>query len=45
MIHKKTAQEIASMKKGGQILSDVLWEVVKAAKPGVSEIELDRLAE
>lgn len=45
MIPKKTAQEIESMQRGGKILSDVLWEVVQAAKPGVSEIELDRLAE
>jgi len=45
MIQVKTAKEIASMKKGGKILSDVLWEVVKAAKPGVTELELDALAE
>lgn len=45
MIHVKTAKEIQSMKTGGKILSDVLWQVMKAAKPGVSELELDALAE
>lgn len=45
MIDIKDTQEIASMKKGGKLLSDVLWEVMKAAKPGVSELELDALAE
>lgn len=45
MIHIKTPQEIAIMKKGGKVLGDVMWEVLKAAQPGVSELELDRLAE
>ena len=45
MIHIKTTQEIDIMRKGGKILSDVMWEVLKAAKPGVSELELDELAE
>lgn len=45
MIQVKTAEEIASMKKGGKILSEVLWEVMKAVKPGVTELELDALAE
>ena len=45
MIHIKTSQEIEIMKKGGKILGDVMWEVLKAAKPGVSELELDKLAE
>lgn len=45
MIDKKTPAEIVSMQKGGKILSDVLWEVMRAAKVGVSEIELDQLAE
>ena len=33
------------MEEGGKILSEVLWEVLDEIKPGVSEIELDRLAE
>ncbi|MGH2613517.1 MAG: type I methionyl aminopeptidase, partial [Rhabdochlamydiaceae bacterium] len=37
--------QIMSMQAGGKILSDVVWEVCKAAKPGVSELELDSLAE
>jgi methionyl aminopeptidase len=45
MIDIKTPEQIESMKKGGKILSDVLWEVMKAAKPGVSELELDSVAE
>lgn len=45
MIDIKTPEEIKQMKIGGKILSDVLYEVVKAAKPGVTEIELDAMAE
>ncbi len=45
MINIKTKDEIKVMQAGGKILSDVMWELVKHVKPGVSEIELDRLAE
>ncbi len=45
MINIKTKEEIKSMQKGGKILSDVMWELVKNVKPGVSELELDALAE
>jgi methionyl aminopeptidase len=45
MIDYKTPEQIEIMKHGGRILSDVLWKVMKAAKPGVSELELDKLAE
>ncbi len=45
MINLKTKDEIKIMQKGGKILSEVMWELVKHVKPGVSEIELDRLAE
>jgi len=45
MIDYKTPQEIEIMKQGGQILSEVLWEVMDALKSGVTEIELDTLAE
>ncbi len=45
MIHIKTQEEIEIMQHGGKILSDVLWEVMHAIKPGVTEDELDKLAE
>ena len=45
MIDIKTREEIEIMAHGGHILSEVLWEVLGNAKPGVSEIELDKLAE
>lgn len=45
MIDLKTKQEIEIMKTGGKILADVLFEVLKNVKVGVSEIELDQLAE
>lgn len=45
MIHYKSPKEIAIMKKGGKILSDVLHEVISHAKSGVTEIELDQMAE
>ncbi len=41
----KTPQEIEIMVRGGKILSETMWEVLKHAKPGVSELELDALAE
>ncbi len=45
MIHYKTAQEIQSMRQGGEILSYVMKKLIEAAEPGISEIELDNLAE
>jgi methionyl aminopeptidase len=45
MIHIKSPDEIEKMRKGGRILGEVLSEVVKAVKPGVTELELDGLAE
>lgn len=45
MINIKTPNEIAIMQKGGRILAKALEEVLKNAKPGVSELELDLLAE
>lgn len=45
MINIKTQKEIEIMKQGGKILADVLWEVLANVKPGVSELELDALAE
>jgi methionyl aminopeptidase len=45
MIHIKNQDQIKSMQKGGKILSDVLWEVLSHVKEGVTEEELDLLAE
>ncbi len=44
MIDIKTKEEIEIMKTGGKILAGVLWEVLGHIKPGVSELELDSLA-
>lgn len=45
MIHIKTPEEIEKMRTSGRILSETLQEVVRAVKPGVTELELDALAE
>lgn len=45
MIDIKTSDEIEKMRIGGMILGEVLSEVIKAVKPGVTELELDSLAE
>lgn len=45
MINIKTQKEIEIMQRGGKILADTLWEVLKNIKPGVSELEIDALAE
>ena len=45
MIHIKSPQEIAHMATGGKILAEVLWEVLENIRPGVSESQLDILAE
>lgn len=45
MIHIKSAEEIKIMQHGGHILATVLGEVMDAIKPGVTELELDQLAE
>lgn len=45
MIPIKTVEEIKIMQHGGHILAEVLMDVLKSVKPGVSEIELDRMAE
>lgn len=45
MIPIKKPNEIVIMEKAGKILADVLEEVISNVKPGVTEIELDRLAE
>lgn len=45
MIVLKTAQEIALMRQAGRIVATVLAELKERVAPGVSLIELDRLAE
>lgn len=45
MIPIKRPNEVVIMKKAGKILAEVLCEVLDHAKPGVSELELDKLAE
>lgn len=45
MIPIKKPNEIAIMEKAGKILAEVLYEVLDHAKPGVTERELDALAE
>jgi len=45
MINIKTKEGIKIMSEGGKILADVLFEVLKSARIGVSELELDKLAE
>ena len=44
-ISLKTPEEIAKMRLGGKIAAQVLSELSKAAKTGVSVLELDSLAE
>jgi methionyl aminopeptidase len=45
MIDIKTPQEIELMKKGGKILAEVLFELCDTVKPGMTELEIDSLAE
>ena len=45
MIDYKTKEEIKIMQHGGHILAEVLYMVMDAIKPGVTELEIDQLAE
>ena len=45
MIKIKTAEEIKIMQRGGQMLAETLKEVCANVRPGISEIELDALAD
>ena len=45
MIPIKTQEEIKIMREGGKILAGIMGELEKAVKPGVTTIELNRLAE
>ena len=41
----KTEEEIKIMAEGGKILAEVLGEIEKMAKPGITTLELDRASE
>src|SRR5579859_4425592 len=45
MIPIKTQKQIAIMRQAGKMLAEVLFEVIDAVVPGITEIELDMLAE
>lgn len=45
MIDIKTKEEIEIMKKGGKILAESLFETLRAVRPGITEAELDSIAE
>lgn len=45
MTYIKTKDEIKVMQEGGKILAKVLDELLQNIKPGISELEIDRLAE
>jgi methionyl aminopeptidase len=45
MIKPKTKKEIEIMQKSGKILGEVISELLKMVRPGVSEIEIDKKAE
>ncbi len=45
MINIKNDKQIKDIRHGGKILAEVLFDVLEHAKPGVSELELDKLAE
>jgi methionyl aminopeptidase len=45
MENKKTKEKIAAMKKAGKIMGDTMQIVLDAIKPGMTELEVDKLAE
>jgi len=45
MVTIKKPEEIATIRKGGKILAEVLNEIIKISKPGVTTIKIDQLAE
>jgi methionyl aminopeptidase len=45
VIYKKSAEEIANIRKAGAILTETLDRIEDALRPGVSTGELDRIAE
>lgn len=45
MIHIKSSSDIQKMREGGKILADVLFAVMDKVQPGISEMEIDQMAE
>lgn len=45
MIYKKSSEEIAVMRRGGDILADTLNRLEEALRPGITTAELDDIAE
>ncbi len=45
MIKIKSPKEVEVMQRGGKILAEVLFETLSNVKPGISELELDKIAE
>jgi methionyl aminopeptidase len=45
MINIKTKEELKIMEHAGKILGETMWEILRFARPGVSELEIDTLAE
>jgi len=45
MIVRKSKAEIEKMRRAGQVVADVHKELREIVKPGVSTLELDRVAE
>ena len=45
MIYKKSAEEIASMRRAGRIVADCLARLQEAVRPGITTKELDRIGE
>ena len=45
MIIRKSAEELARMRKAGRLVGHTLTVVTEAVRPGVSLLELDALAE
>lgn len=41
----KTPREVKIMQEGGKILSEVLWEVIGSIKPGITEFDIEKLAD
>ena len=45
MIDIKKNEDIEKMRRGGKVLAEVITEVLRNVRPGISELELDKLAE
>jgi len=45
MIYIKTTKEIEIMREGGKILAEIMKEIIRKSKPGVTTLQLDEMAE